>query len=105
MSGYGNFKTIKKRICIMRICDYISLSISLMIVFLYISYDKPWFLSDIISFFIMGSLIKLFKFPSLKSTSYFLVPIIISNVGMSIYLSYYVKGVIIYIYIYIHNNY
>lgn len=85
------YKLIKKRILFLRICDYISLSCSITIVYLYIHFNKPWFLSDLLSVFIMGSMIKLFKFRSLRDSIMFLTPNIILNICAVIYLSIYVR--------------
>jgi hypothetical protein len=62
-------------------------------VYLYVHFEKPWFLSDLLSVFVMGSLIKLFKFSSFKDSLYFLVPNMLMNVVATIYVAYYVNVV------------
>lgn len=54
---------------LIRICDIISIILILSVEILYVVYNYPWYLSDVIAFCIGGSIIKLFKFTSLKSAT------------------------------------
>jgi len=65
----ANLKLKTKVFYFIRICDIISIILILTVEILYIVYNYPWYLTDVIAFCIGGSIIKLFKFTSLKSAS------------------------------------
>lgn len=85
-------KWSKKKILFkIRFCDILSLALGALTVFSYLWFQKPWFVSVLLSVCIMGSLMKLFKIASLKNALIFFVPWIIINVLSSIYLAIYVR--------------
>lgn len=73
----ANLKLKTKVFHIIRVCDIISIILILTVEILYVVYNYPWYLTDIIAFCIGGSIIKLFKFTSLKSATLLLSAAII----------------------------
>lgn len=88
---FSKIKIIKKRIFFLRLCDWISIAITVVVIVLYLYYHKPWYLSDLMSIFLMGSFVKLFKLASMKDTLYFSIPLVFASIGGSVYMSYYVR--------------
>ncbi len=72
---------------------FISLPLALLIMFFYLYWDKPWFISDLISLCIMGSSVKLFKLVSIKDSIRFFLPVILFDIVALIYVIYTVRYV------------
>ncbi|CAD8097615.1 unnamed protein product [Paramecium sonneborni] len=76
---------------ILRACDIIGLLVSIVTLHLYIENDEPWMISNILTIFLVGSSIKLFKITSLRNGLYFFIPCIIMDILFSIYGSLFVR--------------
>ncbi|CAD8121393.1 unnamed protein product [Paramecium sonneborni] len=88
---FGKFRNtltfLAEKIYCLKVRDYLSIFFSTLLIFFYLYYDQPWFVSNLLSICILGSLIKLFKITSLKDALQFFIPIMIVDIFCSIYLS------------------
>jgi len=57
----------------------------------YIIMQKPWFVSDLITFCLLGSLVKLFKLKSLRDGVFFYCPILVLDILVCFYLSHTIR--------------
>lgn len=49
-----------------RICDIISLGCAFVLLLLYYTLGRPWYMNDLIGFCMIGTFVKLFKLTSLR---------------------------------------
>ncbi|CAD8123266.1 unnamed protein product [Paramecium sonneborni] len=83
----NTFTFLAEKIFCLKIRDYLSIVLSTLLMFLYLYFEQPWFVSNLLSICILGSMIKLFKITSLKHSLQFFIPIMIVDIFSSIYLS------------------
>jgi presenilin-like A22 family membrane protease len=62
-----------------------SILVAFLLMFVYVKWNKPWLISDVLSICIMGSLIKLFKIASMRDSIKFFLPCIIFDIMASTY--------------------
>ncbi|CAK66095.1 unnamed protein product (macronuclear) [Paramecium tetraurelia] len=88
---FGKFRNtipiLTQKVYCLKIRDYISILLSTLLIFFYLYYEQPWFVSNLLSICILGSFIKLFKIISLKDALQFFIPLMIIDIFCSIYLS------------------
>ncbi|CAD8102914.1 unnamed protein product [Paramecium sonneborni] len=80
-----------KIIFFLRACDIIGVLMSILTLHLYVENNEPWIISNMLTIFLVGSSIKLFKITSLKNGITFFVPCIIMDILFSIFGSLYVR--------------
>ncbi|CAD8173874.1 unnamed protein product [Paramecium octaurelia] len=85
-------KFLKIRIVsILRACDIIGLLTTIITLHLYVDFNEPWIISNLLTIYLVGTSIKLFKITSLKNGLHFFIPCIIMDIVFSIYGSFFVR--------------
>ncbi|CAD8130394.1 unnamed protein product [Paramecium sonneborni] len=80
-----------KIIKFLRACDIIGLLLSIVTLHLYVDNNEPWIISNVLTIFLVGTSIKLFKITSLKNGISFFIPCIIMDILFSIFGSIFVR--------------